>query len=86
MSRKTYSPTIQQIGATVRAERKARGWKLKDLAERSGLTMAHLSDFETGVCSVSLTSLEAIATAFDRRLSVAFLERPDAAYEGGCVG
>ena len=39
---------LQKLGHTVRFLRKGKGWTLADLAERTGLSKAYLSDLENG--------------------------------------
>jgi len=50
------------IGKQIRKYRKLKGYKLKELSERSGLAISSLSDIELGKTS-SIKSLERISTA-----------------------
>jgi transcriptional regulator with XRE-family HTH domain len=51
-------------GQTVRTERLRRRWSLKQLAERAGVSVAHVQQVETGV-PVSLESYCRVTTALD---------------------
>jgi len=48
---------MDEVGVRLRALRKARGWSIKDLAERSEFSSSFVSQVERGVCSVSFSSL-----------------------------
>ncbi len=54
--------------------RKERGWRLKDLAEATKLSVPYLSDLERGRTNPSLDTLRTIANAFE--LSVHDLMQP----------
>ena len=56
------------LGQHVRAIRKSKGLKLKDLAEKSGLSIPYLSDTERDVVNPSLKSLQSIAKALELSL------------------
>jgi urease gamma subunit len=47
------SKIVLAMAAEIRRLRKDRGWKLKHLAEASGLTIGFLSEAETGRCDPS---------------------------------
>lgn len=85
MSARDHSDLIRATGAEVRRLRLARGWKLRHLAEATGITVSGLSRLETGE-GAAIESLEAVAAALGRKLSIAFIDRPEADYEGGAVG
>lgn len=53
------------FGGMVRARRRAVGLTLAELSERAGLSANYLQTIEAGTRDVSLSSLEAIATALD---------------------
>ena len=53
----------ERLGAIVRAERAAAGLSLRELAERTGLSNAYLSQVERGRHEPSLSVLAAIAEA-----------------------
>jgi transcriptional regulator with XRE-family HTH domain len=53
------------LGTRVRALRKARGWKLSDLAERSGVATSTLSKVENGSLSLNYDRLLDVAHAFE---------------------
>ena len=60
---------MQDIGGQIRELRKRRGWTLKQLAERSGLSVSFLSQVERGLSSPSISSLSAVAEALEVPLS-----------------
>lgn len=53
------------VGAEIRRIRTRRGWTLRDLAERCGLSAGFLSQAERGINAISLTSLFALAGALE---------------------
>src|SRR5690349_14272516 len=53
----------------VKKEREARGWSLADLAERSGISKAMLSNIERVAASPTAGTLARIASAFGLTLS-----------------
>jgi len=65
------------LGARVRREREARGWRLIDLASRSGLSIGTIRRIEAGE-DVLLESVKKVATAFEKTL-VELLREDDAA-------
>jgi transcriptional regulator with XRE-family HTH domain len=52
------------LGARLRRLRRERGWRLEDLAERTGLSRAYLSRLEGGERQPSLSSLFGVASAY----------------------
>jgi len=60
---------VRSIGSQIRELRKRRGWTLKMLAERSGLSVSFLSQVERGLSSLSISSLGAVAEALEVPLS-----------------
>ena len=52
------------MGERLRGMRKELGWKLEDLARRTGVSAAHLSRIESGERQPSLTTLFAVAKAY----------------------
>ncbi|HEY7415500.1 MAG TPA: helix-turn-helix transcriptional regulator, partial [Ktedonobacteraceae bacterium] len=60
------------IGAAIRARRRELGLSLRDVSQRSGLSIGFLSLVERGLSSFALTSLSNIAKALDMRLSSFF--------------
>lgn len=54
------------LGARIRARRQREGWKLKDLAEKTGLSVPYLSDIERDQgTNPTLETLRNIANALD---------------------
>lgn len=53
---------MEDIGNRIQGLRETRGWTLQELARRTGLSASFLSQLERGRCSVSITSLDRIAT------------------------
>ena len=65
-----------EIGARVQELRAARGWRQKELADRSGLPQATISRIESGkVKEPSIKTLEALAAAFGIALDVLIAPR-----------
>ena len=50
-----------RLGARIRALRKARGWRIVDLAEHSGVREVHLSYLERGPREIGFNALVAIS-------------------------
>jgi transcriptional regulator with XRE-family HTH domain len=53
------------VGARIRQRRKELGFSLRELGTRTNLTASFLSQVENGQCSLSLASLQRIATALE---------------------
>jgi transcriptional regulator with XRE-family HTH domain len=53
---------LEDIGKKVQQLREANGWSLQELARRTGLSASFLSQLERGRCSVSITTLDRVAT------------------------
>ena len=53
------------FGREGRRRRKARGWTLEELADRSGLSSNYISTIERNTRDPSLSTVAAIAKAFD---------------------
>lgn len=64
------------VGKKIKELRLARNLTLKDLSERTGLSVGHLSQFERGIGSLSMHSLELVAEALGTQISY-FLEMPN---------
>lgn len=58
-----------RLGRGIRLARNREGWTLKDLSEKSGVSVSQLSSIERGTHLPSLESLVAIAGALDARAS-----------------
>jgi XRE family aerobic/anaerobic benzoate catabolism transcriptional regulator len=56
---------LSAIGSRVRSRRTSRGWTLKEIAERSGVSTRFLSDLETGKGNISVSRLADVALALD---------------------
>ena len=56
------------LGSHIRKIRKSKGLTLKDLAEKSGLSIPYLSDIERGAVNPSLKTLQSIAKALELSL------------------
>lgn len=54
---------VDGIGARVRAARLLHGWRIKDLAERSGLSEPYLSQIENGLRMPSMEAASSLAAA-----------------------
>jgi transcriptional regulator with XRE-family HTH domain len=68
---------LAKVGARLRGLRKELGWKLEDVARRTGLSAAHLSRIEAGERQPSLTTLFAVAQAYDVSFSALFEPGPE---------
>ena len=68
---------LATIGARLRTLRRERGWRLEDLAERTGLSKAYLSRLESGERQPSLTALFGIAKAYGVSFSALFEPEPE---------
>src|SRR4029078_8071611 len=56
---------LEIIGSRVRSARTARDWTLRELAERSGLSLRFLVQVESGRANISVKRLAELADAFD---------------------
>ena len=56
--------TVSDLGARLRAQRRAANITLRQVAEKSGLTAAYLSQVETGRTTPSIASAKRIAAAY----------------------
>jgi transcriptional regulator with XRE-family HTH domain len=63
------SDISERLGTRIRALRKAKGWRLIDLAQHSGVREVHLSYVERGTREVGLNTLVAIAQGLDVTLA-----------------
>ena len=59
---------LETLGALLRAQRLAKGMSLRELAARTSVSNAYLSELERGRHEPSLSVLRAIASALDARL------------------
>jgi len=69
---------LAMVGVRLRRLRGERGWRLEDLAERTGLSKAYLSRLESGERQPSLTALFSVARAYDVSFSALFEPEPEA--------
>ena len=77
---KDRSPTVYSIpdqyraimGAFIRRERTGRGWTLRDMADKTGLSLGYLSQLEIGNNLPSLDSVWMIAASFEYSLAQFF--------------
>jgi transcriptional regulator with XRE-family HTH domain len=81
----TDSPEIQKIGREIRGLRKARGLTLSELAEKSGLSIGHLSLVERDRATPSINALHAISRALGVTISWFFDANAGPAEERGVV-
>ena len=68
------------IGAKVKRRRTDKKMTLKQLGEQTGLSVGFLSQFERGLSSIALDSLEKIARVLETPLSELFEERTSSLY------
>lgn len=64
------------IGSKVKQLRTAKNYTIKQLSEESGLSVGYLSQFERGLSSIAIDSLEKIARILEVDLTV-FFARPE---------
>jgi transcriptional regulator with XRE-family HTH domain len=77
-------PWLGALGALIRAQRTTAGLSLRDLAERTHVSNAYLSQIERGLHEPSISVLDAIATALDVPLET-LLSRSGLLAPGGDV-
>lgn len=65
-----FSP--RHAGSMLRAMRKSRGWTLRELAQRTTLSVAFLSDIERGRTDPSMLTLEKLAVAHGGAVVISF--------------
>lgn len=58
-----------RLGKRIRTIRKAKGWRLIDLAQHSGIKEVHLSYVERGMRDVGFNALVAISNGLGMKLS-----------------
>ena len=68
---------LGMVGSRLRGMRRERGWRLEDLAERTGLSKAYLSRLESGERQPSLTALFGVARAYGVSFSALFEPEPE---------
>jgi XRE family transcriptional regulator, aerobic/anaerobic benzoate catabolism transcriptional regulator len=59
---------LSEIGHRVKDRRTSMGWTIKDIAQRSGVSMRFLSDLESGRGNISVVRLANVARALDVEL------------------
>jgi transcriptional regulator with XRE-family HTH domain len=79
---------LDVLGAYIRAQRLAAGLSLRDLADRTDVSNAYLSQVERGLHEPSLSVLDAVARALDLSLDALLagagvLDRDGGAAPGG---
>ncbi|GAA1022064.1 DNA-binding protein [Acrocarpospora pleiomorpha] len=72
--------TMVQVGAKIRALRSRQGLTLKDVAERTGISVSMLSMLERGVSSASVGTLVSVASALGSHMYDLF-DRPESKRE-----
>jgi XRE family aerobic/anaerobic benzoate catabolism transcriptional regulator len=72
-------PLLQALGQRARAMRLARGWTLREVAERSGLSPRFLGQLESGSGNISVRRLADIARALDTTAAALLSEPAEAA-------
>jgi XRE family transcriptional regulator, regulator of sulfur utilization len=58
----------KQVGETVRALRRKKGWSQDVFADRSGLNRAHVGEIERGESNVTIQTLKIIADTLGVRI------------------
>jgi transcriptional regulator with XRE-family HTH domain len=73
--------TASTLGSRVRSRRQRLGWTLKDLADKTDLSVPYLSDIERGNVNPTLETLTTLADALDMTLGALVDGQP-----GGTTG
>lgn len=60
---------LYELGTTIRAQRKARGFSQEAFADEAGIDRSHMGKIERGERNVTLLNLLRIAKALDRNAS-----------------
>ena len=66
------STALQHIGQNIRDLRKYRGLTQQELAEKSGIRTATVSDIEKGLANFEINTIIRIATALNCALDISF--------------
>ncbi|MBI4265676.1 MAG: helix-turn-helix domain-containing protein [Acidobacteria bacterium] len=56
---------LREIGTRIRTRRAAMGWTLREIADRSGVSVRFLTDLEAGKGNISVARLATVARALD---------------------
>lgn len=72
-----------QVGAAVRAHRTAKGWSMRELARRAGVSQPFITKLERGDQLPSIPTLYDLAAAFEIPPSALLPTIPDTAPSGG---
>lgn len=70
----THADMDMRLGQRIRHLRKARGFSLKDVAERSGFSVSFFSQIERGLSSPSVRVLASLANALNVNIGSLFAE------------
>ena len=68
--------TDEEIGLRIRHRRSEKGYSIRELTEKAGLSPAFISQIERGKVSPSLDSLRKVASALDVPMAYFFSENP----------
>ena len=68
--------TDEEIGLRIHHRRSEKGYSIRELTERAGLSPAFISQIERGKVSASLDSLRSLAGALDVPMAYFFSENP----------
>lgn len=58
-----------KLGTRLRELRKQNGWKLREAAQRAGISVSYLSEIERGIRSPSVCKLFALSEIYTKTLS-----------------
>ncbi|MEL7624512.1 MAG: XRE family transcriptional regulator [Clostridiales bacterium] len=67
---------MEDIGARIRSLRENRSMTLREVSEKTGLSIGFLSQIERNIADASIASLKNIAEAFDLKISYFFENTP----------
>ncbi|MFC7364005.1 MULTISPECIES: helix-turn-helix domain-containing protein [Bhargavaea] len=71
---------MEEVCKEIKRLRKSKGYTLKDVSERTGLSVSFLSQLERGTSSLAITSLKKIADSFDVPIRQFFLTESNVNY------
>jgi transcriptional regulator with XRE-family HTH domain len=72
---KSSSKSRKIFAAQVKKHRQAKGWRLEDLHQASGLSYNYLSTVENGRANISMDNADAIAKALGVPLAVLLIDQ-----------
>lgn len=71
---KSLTKSRKIFAGQVRKHRQAKGWRLEDLSQASGLSISYLSAMENGRANISMDNADGIAAALGVPLAVLLID------------